>query len=178
MDPKKKGRWLVAAVLVAAGWFLPSLATSPSPAPQKREFDIVAHKYAYEPSIIQVNQGDEVHIRFSSKDVMHGFYLEGYDIDAVAEPGKTDIQFRHPSQTVLFTQAKEIVFKADRRGKFRYRCSFTCGYMHPFMLGVLLVQPNFLFGQAMGLMIGIFLAGFVLAWPSKPLPAKAEGVVV
>lgn len=176
MDFKNKGRWAFALLIVAAGWFIPIFPYTKSVAPQRRDFDILAHKYAYNPSIIHVNQGDEVHIKFSSKDVIHGFYLEGYDIDALAEPGKTGIRFRHPSQPGDFTNVDEIVFTANQRGKFRYRCSVTCGYMHPFMMGVLLVEPNSLFGQAMGLMIGLFLASFILVWPVKK--PQIEGAAV
>jgi heme/copper-type cytochrome/quinol oxidase subunit 2 len=170
MDFTNKGKWILAVLVAATGFTLPAFTTKATPKPQRRDFNILAHKYAYEPAVIKVNQGDEVHVKFASKDVVHGFYLEGYDIDALAEPGKSGIQFRHPSVTGAFTPVQEIVFTADRRGKFRYRCSMTCGYMHPFMMGVMIVEPNTLFGQALGLMTGLLLAGFILVWP-KALPA-------
>ncbi len=170
MASASKVRWVGAALAVALGLGVTLLLPPPAEAPQRRDFNIVAHKYAYEPPIITVNQGDEVHIKFSSRDVTHGFFLEGYDIDALAEAGKSGILFRHPSATDNFSPADEIVFKADKRGKFRYRCSMTCGYMHPFMMGVLIVQPNSLFGIAMGLVLGILLAGFILAWPTRKDP--------
>ncbi len=177
MGSIKKGKWVGAAVVLAAGILLPAFTTPPPPQPQRRDFNIIAHKYAYEPSVIHVNQGDEVHVRFSSKDVTHGFFLEGYDVDALSEAGKTGLLVRHPSETGNFTSAQEIVFKADKKGKFRYRCSMTCGYMHPFMMGVLIVEPNSLFGQAMGLMIGLLIAGFILVWPSGKSPVLvSEGV--
>jgi heme/copper-type cytochrome/quinol oxidase subunit 2 len=178
MGPSNKGKWILAGLVVAAGFTLPAFTAPSAPKPQRRDFDIVARKYAYEPAVIHVNQGDEVHVKFASKDVVHGFYLEGYDIDALAEPGKAGIQLRHPSVDLNFTNAQEIVFTADKRGKFRYRCSMTCGYMHPFMMGVMIVEPNSLFGQALGLMVGLLLAGFILAWPSglpKAVRSAAEG---
>lgn len=176
MNSKKRNQWLLAVGIVAAATLVPAFRPTASPAPQRRDFDVVARKYAYDPPILTVNQGDEVHIRFGSKDVVHGFYLEGYDIDALADPGKKQFGFRHPSQTGNYTPADEIVFKADKRGKFRYRCSMTCGYMHPFMMGVLIVNPNSLYAEATGLMLGLLLAGFALAWPSpKPLSPTAEG---
>jgi len=177
MAPGRNLQWLMAGIVVAAAVALPTLTEPRTPPPQRRDFNIVAHKYAYEPPIIDVNQGDEVHVKFASKDVTHGFFLEGYDIDALSEAGKNTILFRHPSVTGSFTDADEIVFKADKRGKFRYRCSMTCGFMHPFMMGVMIVHPNSLFGEASGLMVGILLAGFILVWPSgKSHVISSEGV--
>jgi heme/copper-type cytochrome/quinol oxidase subunit 2 len=166
MGSISKGKWALAVLMVAAGFSLSAIATTPAGPPQRRDFNILAHKYAYDPSVITVNQGDEIHIKFASRDVTHGFFLEGYDIDALSEAGKSGILFRHPSVTGNFTPAEEITFKADKRGKFRYRCSMTCGYMHPFMMGVMIVRPNILFGEALGLMVGLLLAGFILVWPA------------
>jgi heme/copper-type cytochrome/quinol oxidase subunit 2 len=179
MASDKKGPWILALVVVALGTFLPALRPVTKEAPQRRDVDVVARKYAYDPPILTVNQGDEVHVRFCSKDVIHGFYLEGYDLDALADPGKSGFRWRHPSQTMGYTPTEEIVFKADKQGKFRYRCSMTCGYMHPFMMGVLIVKPNTLFSTASGMMVGIMLAGCLLAWPKAASPApKTEGGTV
>lgn len=179
MPSQKKGLWSIAILIVAAGTFLPALSPVPKEAPQRRDIDVVARKYAYDPPIVTVNQGDEVHVRFASKDVVHGFYLEGYDLDALADPGKAGFRIRHPSQGLDYAPAEEMVFKADKQGKFRYRCSMTCGYMHPFMMGVLIVRPNSLFSSASGMMVGILLAGCLLAWPrpSPPAPQTEGGKV-
>jgi heme/copper-type cytochrome/quinol oxidase subunit 2 len=173
MASQKKSSWLLALVIVGAAAFLPALAPVTKEAPQRRDIDVVARKYAYDPPIMTVNQGDEIHVRFASKDVVHGFYLEGYDLDALADPGKSGFKMRHPSQSADYTPAEEMVFKADKQGKFRYRCSMTCGYMHPFMMGVLIVKPNSLFSSASGMMVGILLAGCFLAWPKKTVPVQA-----
>ena len=175
MGSVNQGRKILAVLVVVAGFTLPAFTTPAAQKPQRRDFNIVAHKYAYEPSVIHVNQGDEVHIRFSSKDVTHGFYMEGYDLDALAEAGKPGLLIRHPSLGSDFKTGDEIVFTADKRGKFRYRCSMTCGYMHPFMLGVLIVEPNSLFGQALGLMTGLLLAGLILVWPAAAKAPAPEG---
>jgi len=58
--------------------------------------------------------------------VVHGLYVDGYDVETVAEPG----------------QPGRIVFVADRPGTFRLRCSVTCGDLHPFMVGKLRVGRN------------------------------------
>jgi len=129
---------------------------------ETREFLIKARQYAYEPSKITVNKGDEIHIKLSSLDVVHGFYLEGYDIDAQIEPGVQKFKFRHPSLEQDFTDVEEIVFTADRPGKFRFRCSHTCGSMHPFMQGEMVVNPNYPFLAGTGGLVGIFISACVV----------------
>lgn len=129
---------------------------------QRRDFDIKARQYAYDPPRIVVDKGDEVHIKLASLDVVHGFFLEGYDIDALIEPGKLGFKVRKPSEGKEHVPAKEIVFIADRPGKYRYRCSHTCGTLHPFMQGEMIVRPNYAFLAGIGGTVGIFLATFVV----------------
>ncbi len=128
--------------------------------PQERHFTIYAHQYAYDPPIIRVNRGDTVRLRLVSRDVVHGFYLEGYDLNAVITPMRSTVELGDASQA----DKQEIVFSADREGKFRYRCSQTCGYMHPFMLGELIVEPNRLLSTGIGLAIGVLLGGFLMVF--------------
>jgi hypothetical protein len=80
-----------------------------------------------------------------STDVVHGLHLEGYDLQVSAEPGQT--------ATLSFT--------AGRTGTFRFRCSVTCGPLHPFMIGKLKVGNNNLFWR--GLAIAA-LAALVGLW--------------
>lgn len=129
---------------------------------QTRTFAIKARQYAYDPPRITVNKGDEVHIRLVSLDVVHGFYLEGYDIDARVEPGVRHFKLRHPSEGKTFTDVNEIVFTADRPGKFRYRCSHTCGTMHPFMQGELIVQPNYPYLAGAGGVAGVLIVACLM----------------
>jgi heme/copper-type cytochrome/quinol oxidase subunit 2 len=124
-------------------------------APQERYVTVTTQKYAYDPPVLRVNKGDRVHIRLVSKDVTHGFYLEGYDLDARVRSEDPTFLWRHPSQGTEYQPTEEISFVATRSGKFRYRCSETCGYMHPFMQGELIVQPNYLFSTSVGLSLGL-----------------------
>ncbi len=125
------------------------------PPPQERSFTITARKYGYDPPILRVNRGDRVHVRLVAQDVTHGFYLEGYDLDARVRPEDPSFWMRRPSQGEKYEQVEEITFVANRSGKFRYRCSTTCGYMHPFMQGELIVSPNYLYSTSVGLLIGL-----------------------
>lgn len=144
-------------VLVCAG--LSVLLASKAQSPGVKSFDIQARQYAYDPPVINVHRGDTVHIRLSALDVIHGFYLEGHDIDAEIYPLKPLVRLRDPSQKSGFRDVEEIVFRAIKAGKFRYRCSHTCGYLHPFMQGELIVDPNYPYHAAIGGAIGILVAG-------------------
>lgn len=133
--------------------FLPSYFGQPLP--QERQLTIKARKYAYEPAVLEVNRGDRVRIRLMAEDVTHGFYLEGYDLDAKVRPQDPSFWLRHPSRHEDYQETQEISFVANRAGKFHYRCSVTCGYMHPFMQGELIVRPNYLFPTSVGLLFGL-----------------------
>lgn len=125
-----------------------ALAFAPLPAgydtPRERSFHIRASSYEYSPSVIRANPGDRVTLFLTSTDVVHGIYIDGYDLDLVADPGQT----------------KSLTFTADRRGSFRLRCSVTCGALHPFMIGKLVVGKNWLLWRAGA--ISLLAAGSVL----------------
>jgi cytochrome c oxidase subunit II len=95
-------------------------------AAQEQNFRIEARQFAYSPSEIDVNPGDTVSIQLVSTDVVHGLYIDGYDISIEADPGQTGT----------------LTFTADKPGAFRVRCNITCGAMHPFMIGKLNVGVN------------------------------------
>jgi heme/copper-type cytochrome/quinol oxidase subunit 2 len=134
--------------------------------PQDRSVTITAHKYAFDPPVLRVNRGDRIHVRLVAKDNTHGFYLEGYDLEAKARPENDTFWARHPSQGGDYKEVEEISFVASRPGKFRYRCSITCGYMHPFMQGELIVRPNYLYSTSVGLSLGLALGMLLLFRPS------------
>lgn len=142
-----------------AGFLFAGLGQVPA---QERNITIAAHKYAYDPPVLRVNRGDRVHIRLVSKDVTHGFYLEGYDLDAKVRPENPTFWVRRPSEQKEYTEVEEISFIANHTGKFRYRCSITCGYMHPFMQGELIVSPNYLFSTSVGLSLALAVAMLVI----------------
>ena len=152
---------LICLLIVLVCSLAPPLVVSSSSVGERKDFYIKARQYAYEPGKITVNKGDEVHIKLASMDVIHGFFLEGHDIDAQIEPGVQKFKLRHPSQGREFADVNEIVFTADRPGKFRFRCSHTCGTMHPFMQGEMVVNPNYLFLTGAGGAVGIFIAAVI-----------------
>ena len=121
----------VMAGLVVAFAPLPVLPVTP----QERTFRIDARQFAYSPSELSVNPGDTVTIQLVSTDVVHGLYVDGYDVSVEADPGQT----------------KTLSFVADKPGSFRFRCNVTCGAMHPFMIGKLNVGSNNWLFRSIGL---------------------------
>ena len=132
---------LASTVLLAALAILLPLPLLPYSA-QARTIDVTARTFAYDPGIIQVHRGDKVTLRLESQDTVHGLSLDGYDVDLQAEPGKSS----------------EVTFVAEREGTYRFRCSVTCGVLHPFMIGELQVTPDLPFGRALAA-LSIAVAG-------------------
>lgn len=117
-------RWFVGlAVILIVLWLLPLPIGAES---SHRTIQIDAHQFEFTPGRIEVSQGDVVTIRVTASDVVHGFYLDGYSIQQAVTPGISE----------------EISFIADQPGKFRFRCSVSCGTLHPFMIGELVVNSN------------------------------------
>jgi heme/copper-type cytochrome/quinol oxidase subunit 2 len=114
-------------------------------APAEQHFRIKASSFQYTPEAIHVNPGDHVTIDLVSTDVVHGLYIDGYDLNVMADPGQT----------------ATLSFVADQTGTFRMRCSATCGALHPFMIGKLSVGSNDLLWRALGLGV---LAVVVSMW--------------
>ncbi len=163
LNKSKSVRIGMVLMLGGLGGFL--FAAVHQASPQDRTFTITAHKYAYDPPVLRVNRGDRIHLQLVAKDVTHGFYLEGYDVDAKMRPENGTFWTRQPSQGGDYKEVEEFSFVASRPGKFRYRCSITCGYMHPFMQGELIVSPNYLYSTSVGLSVGMALGMLLLFRP-------------
>jgi len=135
----------VSLLLFVMAGLVVAFAPLPAPpaTPQERTFVIDARQYAYSPSELQVNQGDTVTIKLISTDVVHGLYVDGYDISIEADPGQT----------------ATLTFTADKAGSFRFRCNITCGAMHPFMIGKITIGNNNWLYRSLGLAL-LFVIGF------------------
>ncbi|HSG18592.1 MAG TPA: cupredoxin domain-containing protein [Anaerolineae bacterium] len=134
---------LVLALLALAITFTPLPAGTGVVGPH--HVQIAASQYDFKPGVISVNKGDKVTIELASADVVHGLYLDGYDLEVTADPG----------------QSASLTFIADKSGTFRFRCSVTCGPLHPFMIGKLKVGNNTLLWRGMALAV---LAASVGLW--------------
>lgn len=132
-------RFRISLLLFVMAGLVVAFAPLPVPAitPQERTFQIDAHQFAYSPSELEVNEGDTVIIQLVSSDVVHGIYVDDYDISVEADPG----------------QSATLTFVADKPGSFRFRCNVTCGAMHPFMIGKLTVGTNNWLYRSIGLAV-------------------------
>jgi heme/copper-type cytochrome/quinol oxidase subunit 2 len=144
----RRWQFLLMVGLMGVVVFMPLPAAA---APQTHHFMIDSQQFEFDPSRIKVNEGDRVIIDFTASDVMHGFYLDGYEIDEQVAPGIT----------------KRIEFTADKSGKFRYRCSVSCGSLHPFMIGELVVGPNSMLWRGVGIVFVGLLGVLLYLWYSK-----------
>lgn len=131
-----------------------AICLSPSFAKEVR-IDLKAKRFSYTPNVIRVQKDDVLVLNLISEDVTHGFYLDGYDIVASTHPGEN----------------RQIVIRADRAGRFNFRCSLTCGDFHPYMIGYLKVVPNTTFYASLGLVALIVAVSFVLTFLKKGAPS-------
>jgi cytochrome c oxidase subunit 2 len=91
-----------------------------------RVVDITAQRFEFWPSEIAVAQGEEVELRITSDDTLHGFRIVGAGTNVlVPKRGRGPV-------TVRFT--------GTTPGRYTFECSRLCGAGHNFMRGVLIVR--------------------------------------
>ncbi len=119
--------------------------------PQTHTIEMNARTFAFEPSTLNVRQGDTVTIHLESLDAPHGLFIDGYDVNIQAEPGKS----------------AQVTFVANREGKFKYRCSISCGALHPFMIGELNVTPDLPFARSVLATAIVMIGGVTFFWKKQ-----------
>jgi heme/copper-type cytochrome/quinol oxidase subunit 2 len=144
-----KWQWLASAITLALV-LVALLAPLPIQAavPLARTIDITASQWNYQPGTVRVNRGDTVTFNLDSVDVVHGLFIDGYEVKTVAEPGRPGV----------------LTFVADRDGAFHFRCAVPCGNLHPFMIGKLVVGPNFTWLRAVAASLLATIGAFAVFW--------------
>jgi len=94
--------------------------------PTAKLFSVSAHRYAFEPARIEVNQDDLVKIELRTEDIAHSLTIDDYRIAKRVGPG----------QPVTFE------FRADRAGTFPFYCNLLIEDGCRQMRGVLVVKPR------------------------------------
>jgi cytochrome c oxidase subunit 2 len=85
---------------------------------------VTMRKFAVEPKVVRVNQGEKVVLDVSSKDVQHGFQVEQLGINEPIQPGKS----------------VAVALDTSKKGQFRMECSIICGAGHDDMTGTIVVE--------------------------------------
>jgi len=145
----KRRHFAIAAItllLIVAAMLVPIPVAAPTP--QARTIEVTARQFAFEPATLDIQRGDTVTIHLESLDAAHGFFVDGYDVDIQAEPGKS----------------AETTFVADKPGKFKIRCSVSCGALHPFMIGEMNVEPDLPFVRAVAATIIASVGALAFFW--------------
>ncbi len=98
---------------------------------EPRVIDVVAKRYEFVPSTIEVVQGERVRIVVKSGDGFHGFGIEQFDVSTEIPRGET----------------VTIEFTPDVAGEFPILCTVYCGDGHEGMKGQLVVKAREAAGQ-------------------------------
>jgi nitrous-oxide reductase len=112
--------WLL-VIALAASAFSPQ-----DQGPTAKPFTIIAHRYAFEPARIEVNEGDLVKIELHTSDIAHSLTIDEYRIAKRVGPGLP----------VTFE------FRADKAGTFPFYCNLQVEDGCRQMRGVLVVKPR------------------------------------
>ena len=184
---QRKTALIMIIVSLAAALAIPLVTRFVPLQPQTRTITLEAHKYGYSPERIFVNKGDIIIFKPTSKDVTHGFVLDGYDLEfTIKQEGVAYLKYRWEDEDgkshVDWDKVREIEMTANRTGKFVFRCTQTCGNLHPFMTGELIVGPNSAYSAAVSL--SIWLTFSILLWwattpdrQPRPEPARHRNLL-
>jgi cytochrome c oxidase subunit 2 len=103
----------------------PALAWSQAAEP--RVIEVVAKRFAWEPSEVQVTVGERVRLVLRTADGLHGIELKKFKIRKEIPRGNKPVV---------------VEFTADEPGRFPFLCSEYCGDGHDDMKGVLVVNAR------------------------------------
>lgn len=119
---------MVTRMVAIAACVLACLVANPARSQSRRVITITAERFAFSPSEIIVEAGEEVELRLKSDDTAHGFRIAGTNVSLVIpKRGRKEV-----SATVRLTDP----------GRYAFECNRMCGAGHNFMRGVLIVRAK------------------------------------
>jgi cytochrome c oxidase subunit II len=95
-------------------------------APGLYEVRMTAQIWSFAPREIRVPAGSRVHFTATSKDVIHGLFVPGVDLNAMLLPG----------------QVAHVEARFDTPGEYPIICHEYCGIAHHTMAGTIIVEPR------------------------------------
>ena len=112
-------------ILVATALTIGAAATGDEE--PRKEFDVTASRFRFEPESLEVTEGDRIALRLHSADGTHGFAITELRVKAIIPKGGS---------------AVTVEFMAARAGTFKFECSEYCGSGHRQMKGRLVVAAR------------------------------------
>ena len=100
---------------------------TPAPKPEPKVIEVVARKFEFEPSHIDVDEGDHVRLVVRSGDGVHGIAIKKFRVNKLIPRGGKPVT---------------IDFVASAAGTFPIVCSELCGDGHEDMTGTLVVRAK------------------------------------
>ena len=127
------GRALVSVVrprmiaVVACAAFAGSPLGARDKGPAVEAFEITASRFKFDPPVLEVTEGDEIHLTLRSADGTHGFAIKELRVKVKIPKGGEPVS---------------TSFVASRPGTFEVMCSEYCGSGHRDMKARLVVVPR------------------------------------
>ncbi len=87
---------------------------------------VVAQTFSFQPDPIEIPANNDITFHVTSRDVIHGFYVPGTNLNAMAIPG----------------EVAEMTVEFDDPGEYGLICHEYCGSLHHTMEGLIVVQPE------------------------------------
>jgi cytochrome c oxidase subunit II len=124
--PTPLGRYRPTLIILSLASTLAVAAPLQSQA--QRVVHITAERFAFTPSEVVLELGEEVELRLKSDDTAHGFRVAGTGINvSIPKRGRNELS---------------VLFRPTTPGRYSFECTRMCGAGHNFMRGVLIVREH------------------------------------
>lgn len=94
--------------------------------PDEYELQMVSRMWAFQPSTVRLPAGSTVDLYVTSQDIIHGFKVEGKNINLMAVPG-----------TINYLRVQ-----FDEPGEYLFACHEFCGAAHHTMAGRFIIEEG------------------------------------
>ena len=117
----------VAGMALLCGAALSSAPQDPVTASAPRVIEVTAKRFTFQPSRIEVKEGERIRLVVKSEDGVHGVQIKKFKVNKLVPRGGEPVT---------------IDFVASAPGTFEILCSEECGDGHESMSGTLVVEAK------------------------------------